>query len=357
MRNPACYIEILAILRSSTQGNGFPSRNSSEIMGSPNPKLRICLLFVVLAFILATTLFSPVGDEFLRSHKSTVPRKVFDDSNDQKRFESLATKLVNVRAVTSNGSTNGSTNASSCGFAGNSDIYGLGIRLGVYLQWIATFVSYQLLEDSIDSVFTANWVFLFATMIATLVITASRSSYNTYSAEVIIMLYIIVGEIVVCVLPIIAEGNSLPSLLGVYGSFSAFFAVFLFASWFWFKGVWLMSPTPCGTYFSLLSEGAVTNSSQIAIPRAITTIFAVFWGVICVLGTWSILGRIHEVYVKGKESSRSQHHSTSKALSGIVMRTVFELSRPIETRKKRHFFLDKGKKWKSNFRYDLKYMQ
>jgi hypothetical protein len=322
-------------------------------MEIPNSKSRICLLFVVLAFILATTLFSPAGDEFLRSHKSTVPRKVFDDSKDQKRFESLATKLVNVRAV----SSNGSTNASSCGFAGNSDIYGLGIRLGVYLQWIATFVSYQLLEDSIDSVVTANWVFLFATMIATLVITASRSSYNTYSAEVIIMLYIVVGEIVVCVLPIIAEGNSLPSLLGVYGAFSAFFAVFLFASWFWFKGVWLMSPTPCGTYFSLLSKGAVTKSSQIAIPRAITTIFAVFWGVICLLGTWSILGRIHEVYVKGKERRRSQHHSTLKALRGIVMRTLFELSRPIETRKKRHFFLDKGKKWKSNFRYGLQYMQ
>lgn len=316
-------------------------------MGNPNPKTRICLLIMALALIImAITSFSLAGDEILCSSKSTVPRRLFEDSKDQKRFESLSTKLVNVRAT----SSNGSTNASSCGFAGNSDIYGLGIRLGVYLQWIATFVSYQLLEDSIDSVVTANWVFLFATMIATLVITASRSTYNTYSAEVIIMLYIIVGEIVVCVLPIIAEGNSLPSLLGVYGAFSAFFAVFLFASWFWFKGVWLMSATPCGTYFSLLSKGAVTKSSQIAIPRAITTIFALFWGVICVLGTWSMLQRIHEVYVKGKESRRSQNHSTLKTLRGIVMRTLFELSRPIETRKRRHFFLDKGKKWKSNFR-------
>jgi hypothetical protein len=34
-------------------------------------------------------------------------------------------------------------------------------------------------------------------MIATLVITAARTSYNTYSAEVMIMLYIIVGELIV----------------------------------------------------------------------------------------------------------------------------------------------------------------
>jgi hypothetical protein len=69
-------------------------------------------------------------------------------------------------------------------------------------------------------------------MIATLIITAARTSYNTYSAEVMIMLYIIVGELIVCILPALSEGNSLPCLVGFYSSFSAFFAVFLFASRF-----------------------------------------------------------------------------------------------------------------------------
>jgi hypothetical protein len=321
------------------------SRKSSEVMGGP--KLRAGLSFVALALVSALTFYA-VADhrEFVRPPGSDVPGKAFDGSEKQKRFDSTPIELLSPRAVTSNASANGTL----CGFAGNSDIYGLGIRLGVYLQWIATLISYQLLEDSIDSVTAANWVFLFATMIATLVITAARTSYKTYSAEIMIMLYIVVGELVVCILPVLSEGNSLPSLLGVYGSFSAFFAVFLFASWFWLKGVWMMSLTPCGTYFSMLSKGAVAKSSQIAVPKGITTFFAIFWGVIWILVTWRISTIVHAAYVIDKASRRSQNHSTLKTLQAIFMRSLFWLSRPITTREKRHFFLDEGKKWKANFK-------
>ncbi|KAK4140163.1 uncharacterized protein C8A04DRAFT_40107 [Dichotomopilus funicola] len=72
---------------------------------------------------------------------------------------------------------------------GNSDFYGLGIRLGIYLQWASAWVSLLLNPESAQGVLDANSVSLFAVVIATIV--AARQ--NAPAIELYIMLQILVG--------------------------------------------------------------------------------------------------------------------------------------------------------------------
>ncbi|KAK1767226.1 hypothetical protein QBC33DRAFT_515387 [Phialemonium atrogriseum] len=72
---------------------------------------------------------------------------------------------------------------------GNSDFYGLGIRIGIYLQWGSAWLSLLLDPESAQGVLDANSVSLFAVAIAT-VIAASR---DAPAIEMYIMLQILLG--------------------------------------------------------------------------------------------------------------------------------------------------------------------
>lgn len=53
-------------------------------------------------------------------------------------------------------------------FEGNSDFYGQGIRIGVYLQWLSAWVSMLLQPDTAQSILEVNSIFVFAIIIATI---------------------------------------------------------------------------------------------------------------------------------------------------------------------------------------------
>ncbi|KAH6991284.1 hypothetical protein BKA56DRAFT_574166 [Ilyonectria sp. MPI-CAGE-AT-0026] len=58
---------------------------------------------------------------------------------------------------------------SSCKIKGNPDFYGRGIRLGIYLQWISSWMSLLVDPQSAQSVFDTNSIFVFAIATATIV--------------------------------------------------------------------------------------------------------------------------------------------------------------------------------------------
>jgi hypothetical protein len=55
------------------------------------------------------------------------------------------------------------------GIEGNSDLYGLGIRIGVYLQWFSAWISNTINPYGAASNHDANNIFLIAILIATTV--------------------------------------------------------------------------------------------------------------------------------------------------------------------------------------------
>jgi hypothetical protein len=82
------------------------------------------------------------------------------------------------------------TSPSQCTFPGNSDHYGLGIRIGIYLQWISGLLANTLHADSVQDMLATNIIFLIALFIALAIITANNTVVAT---EAIILLQFCFG--------------------------------------------------------------------------------------------------------------------------------------------------------------------
>ena len=82
--------------------------------------------------------------------------------------------------------------ASTCeSFAGNSDLYGLGIRLGVYLQWVSSWLINTLNPSAAAANHDANSIFVLAIVVALAVTVATG---NARPVEAYIMLLICYGH-------------------------------------------------------------------------------------------------------------------------------------------------------------------
>ena len=77
------------------------------------------------------------------------------------------------------------------GFDGNDDLYGLGIRIGIYLQWISSLLTSLLLPTGTSDYLDTNSIFLFAVFIATA--TATQRNGGLHPAEAFIMLQLCFG--------------------------------------------------------------------------------------------------------------------------------------------------------------------
>ena len=86
----------------------------------------------------------------------------------------------------------GLTPRAACdGFEGNADLYGRGIRTGIYLQWISSLLTSLLLPTGSSDYLDTNSIFLFAVFIATA--TATYRNGGLHPAEAFIMLQLCFG--------------------------------------------------------------------------------------------------------------------------------------------------------------------
>jgi hypothetical protein len=106
-----------------------------------------------------------------------------------------ASPLLQPRALAYRELNPSTSFAPTCQFQGNSDVYGLGVRLGVYLQWIASHIANRNrhCKESIGGFLDTNTIFLSALIIATGLLSLERSS--TYAVEIAIVLYLIWGTL------------------------------------------------------------------------------------------------------------------------------------------------------------------
>ncbi len=72
---------------------------------------------------------------------------------------------------------------------GNADFYGLGIRIGIYLQWSSSWLSLLLDPESAQGVLDATSIFVFAVAIATMI----AAAHDAPAIEMYIMLQILLG--------------------------------------------------------------------------------------------------------------------------------------------------------------------
>ena len=152
-----------------------------------------------------------------------------------------------------------------CGFAGNSDFYGLGIRLGVYLQWLTSLLANHFLAEAISDALDTNAIFVLALFVALILATAQM---NVRAAEVVVLLQLCFGFLF-SILSIWGHRigcRGEPVTFSIMGSFfrlSLSTAICAYAVWFWFPGVHGLDKAECAAFTFLFAKVNVLKGALV----------------------------------------------------------------------------------------------
>lgn len=183
-----------------------------------------------------------------------------------------------------------------CSFDGNSDMYGLGIRLGFYLQWFGVILANWLARSEVPGLRFANSVFVAATFLA-LIIQMAKNVQNLEVVEVYIILLLMFGAYFALIpiyiwrlftkcnpywdpsrYPIVNPGalySNLNLLLLV--------AVLSFQLWFWFARVPVLSGEDCEQYGFLFAKIRLENTGFVVISVLLYSILTIICLVIVLI--------------------------------------------------------------------------
>ena len=169
----------------------------------------------------------------------------------------------------------------ACGFSGNYDLYGLGIRLGMYFQWASTLVIYGWYPEGRDDLVESYLGFLVAIIIAIVVRTAQTEP--TYAAEIFALSYIIFGGIYT----VMMLGTRQHHLKRIesrarWAQTSTTFIVMdftgIYYSWFWLRGLHHnVLETPCGTAGFLFTKVSLYNPAVYIFLAALSVLISVLY--------------------------------------------------------------------------------
>lgn len=152
----------------------------------------------------------------------------------------------------------------ACGFVGDADIYGIGIRIGYYTQVLAVWFANFFLLSEAKSLRAVNNLFLFALTVA-----GSIYAYNaptTHAVEAFLLLQIFICIGLVSIMDATryniryirrSEQRLLLRVIVINGGL-------VFNILFWWKGLDIMKPTPCERGRS----AQASRTTEIPLPRS-----------------------------------------------------------------------------------------
>lgn len=208
----------------------------------------------------------------------------------------------------------------TCGFEGNSELYGLGIRLGVYFQWTTALLVYAHYEKGRHALQKDYTIFLFAITIAIIITTAQAAA--TYDVEILILTYIIFGGIIIVFSTNAKQTQNLIEEMLKEGHrlrWSDFVEVFtlagvgIYCSWFWINGISAhFTKTPCGSFGFLFTKVSLYTPSIRHFFAFISVLFTILVVISLILTPWT-LGD------KPVDGIRPEHcsHAAPKLLDGL----------------------------------------
>lgn len=217
-----------------------------------------------------------------------------------------------------------------CTIQGNSDFYGLGIRIGIYLQWISSFLANIYLTEAISGTLETNTIFLLAMFVAMIVATTRQSIQN---AEIIVLLYLCFG-FVFSTLSVWGHRTRSPSgkpigfpLISSFFRLSLTTAVCAYAIWFWYSGVQRLSAEDCVSHAFLFAEVDALRSARIFF-QIVSTVFMLVYGALfvreflmifffsCVTMLWTmVVATVYAIF--SSSNTRSSHHRPEVLLVAI----------------------------------------
>jgi hypothetical protein len=171
------------------------------------------------------------------------------------------------------------------GFIGNSDFYGLGIRLGIYLQWLASLIANPLLKSERSTMAGAYLTFSLALAVAVLLLVFQREC--TFTAEIIIVLNIFWGGTLVVMVPFVQLLADIETTGLGLALIPLILSMLPVSTWFWLRlalhGEVDFVQTNSGTSFFLLAR--VTHNHF----KAVSCLMASLCLILCVIPVFSSL--------------------------------------------------------------------
>lgn len=142
------------------------------------------------------------------------------------------------------------------GFMGNSDAYGMGIRLGIYLQWLASLIANPLLKGERASMAGAYLTFSLALAIAVLLLAFQHDC--AFTAEIIILLNIFWGGTLLVMVPFVRLLADIKTTGLGLALIPLILSMLPLSAWFWLRlalrGEVDFMATKGGTSFFLLAK-------------------------------------------------------------------------------------------------------
>ena len=135
-----------------------------------------------------------------------------------------------------------------CGFDGNPDLYGLGLRLGFYIQAASTTLAMMALYRETIYIWSSSIAFVMATFVVLLRDTILKTLYAQEVALVTWLLIFQVGRLVPLIAGVERYGVNLMNqgLLFLFSVLSM--AIHGYFVWFWNVGLDAMPRTTCDEY-------------------------------------------------------------------------------------------------------------
>lgn len=135
-------------------------------------------------------------------------------------------------------------------YIGNSDAYGLGIRLGIYLQWATSVINKWVFEDRdhLRDVLNENAIFLLSIFIATIVL-AANGTPEPHAVDIILLEHIFFGSIYTVFFDghIIDNMERISSFWGILFKWAMPTGMAALSVWFWSRGLDKTEATCGGT--------------------------------------------------------------------------------------------------------------
>jgi hypothetical protein len=148
---------------------------------------------------------------------------------------------------------------STCGYTGNSDLYGLGVRLGTYLLWYSVQIAAAFrLEGAQDLLVSWN-IFALALSAAIYILTFQQQDpdQRAHPADIAIVLYMIFGGCFGTLSFAVMASKSLPTQYQILLSPLTCLLALVYAAWFWISGInddQFQHSQGCYTYVFLFSK-------------------------------------------------------------------------------------------------------
>lgn len=151
-----------------------------------------------------------------------------------------------------NGSKTTVSKQDSCGFKGNSDIYGIGIRLGYYTQALSVWIANYFVLSESKTLRSVNLLFMLALFVGLIWLSHDPSGVHAVEAYLLTHLLIVTWSVGVfdkarfsrkfwrfSPAQIIVQRLTLSGIVG-------------YDLWFWWRGLDLMQKTPCGSFIFVI---------------------------------------------------------------------------------------------------------